>query len=418
MRIGFFSDNYLPRIDGIAFSIESFRLELEQQGHQVFIIAPKPTMRHKDTNPHVIRFPAIKGLFFDDYMTSFFFPPQRIRQIQKLNLDIVHFHTPGQIGLFGAYVAIRTGIPLVTTYHTDLHEYVRHYPKVLPGSIALSMLAPLITNGGMQDYRTGLSSIRPERNIDAWNQKIVERSTTMLHNSCDTVIVPSQKIKDQLLSWKTTSPIVILPTGVDKITTKLSKTASFAKEFGLSSTDEVILFVGRVGTEKNLSILIEAFKIVSKHRKSAKLLIVGTGEDIEHFRTMAAAQPHGDRIIFAGLIPRDQLGAVYALGTVFAFPSVADTQGLVLSEAAWAGLPIVMTDHGISPAAVAGQNTIFAKNNAKDFATKLTSVLKDKAKRTAMAEASVRLAAQYTVARQTEALINTYEQTIAAHRNK
>ncbi len=65
MRIGFFSDFYLPRADGIAYSIESFRIELEKMGHEVFIIAPKPTIRHKDANKHILRFPAIKGLFFD-----------------------------------------------------------------------------------------------------------------------------------------------------------------------------------------------------------------------------------------------------------------------------------------------------------------------------------------------------------------
>lgn len=299
MRIGFFTDFYLPRVDGIAFSIESFRVELEKQGHEVFIIAPKPTIRHHDSVHRIIRFPAIKGLFFDDYMTSFFFPPQRIRQVQKLNLDIVHFHTPGQIGLFGAYFALRANLPLVTTYHTDLYEYVTHYPKVLPGTIALAMLAPLITNGGMQDYRTGLSSIKPERNVDRWNQKIVERSTTMLHNACDTVIVPSQKIKNQLLAWKTTSPVVILPTGVDKITTKDSRKSHYAHTFGLEPSDEVILFVGRVGTEKNIGLLLKAFVTTGKQRLAAKLLIIGTGDDLNAFKAEAAIHPYSTGLYLA-----------------------------------------------------------------------------------------------------------------------
>ena len=415
MRIGFFTDFYLPRADGIAYSIESFRIELEKMGHEVFIIAPKPTIRHRDHTKNIIRFPAIKGLFFDDYMTSFFFPPQRFRQIEKLNLDIIHFHTPGQIGLFGAYFAFRRNIPVVTTYHTDLYEYVTHYPKVLPGTIALSLLAPMITNGGMQDYRTGLSSIKPERNVDKWNQKIVERSSTLLHNRCDLIIAPSQKMKNQLISWRTTTPIQVLPTGVDKITTKDTEIAAYRQKLGITESDEIILFVGRVGTEKNLGLLIKAFELVNKQRPQSKLVIVGTGEDIDDFRAQAAATQCAEHIMFTGNIQREMLGGLYGLATVFAFPSLADTQGLVLSEAAWAGLPIVMIDKGISPVAQNHKNALFARNTPKDFATKLLSFLSKPALRHEYSQASQNLAAEYTAAKQTHALITAYTETVAAH---
>lgn len=71
-----------------------------------------------------------------------------------------------------------------------------------------------------------------------------------------------------------------------------------------------------------------------------------------------------------------------------------------------------MTDHGISPAAVAGKNAIFAKNNAKDFGNKLTALLSNRKKLESMRQSSYILAAQYTASRQTTALINVYEQTL------
>ena len=80
-----------------------------------------------------------------------FFPPEAMLRIKRRKLDVIHFHTPSQIGLLGAYFALRNNIPLISTYHTDLYEYVSHYPQVLPGSIALSLLAPLITRGGLAD---------------------------------------------------------------------------------------------------------------------------------------------------------------------------------------------------------------------------------------------------------------------------
>ena len=106
MRIGFFSDSYLPSRDGIAISVETSRQQLEAMGHEVYIMAPAPSLRYKEKNKRVIRFPAVKGLFYEDYLTSLFFPPQALRKIEKLKLDIIHFHTPGQMGFLGAYYAV------------------------------------------------------------------------------------------------------------------------------------------------------------------------------------------------------------------------------------------------------------------------------------------------------------------------
>jgi glycosyltransferase involved in cell wall biosynthesis len=204
MKIGFFSDRYLPQTDGVAYSIETFRTQLERQGHEVYIVAPAPGLRFKETSPRVIRFRAVKGLLGEyDYLTSLFFPPAVSRQLDDIGLDIIHFHTPGQVGLLGAYYALRNNIPLITTYHTDLFEYVKHYPGVLPGVLALSMMTPWITGGGMDDFRIGLSNMKPERSVDKWNQKIVEKGVTLIHNYCDLVIAPSIKMEQQLRSWHT-----------------------------------------------------------------------------------------------------------------------------------------------------------------------------------------------------------------------
>jgi glycosyltransferase involved in cell wall biosynthesis len=258
MRIGLFSDSYLPSLDGISYSIESFRTQLEKRGHEVFVFAPSPGIRYREKTPNIVRFPAVKGLFYDDYLTSVFFPPEALLRVKRKKLDVIHFHTPSQVGLLGAYYALRNNTPLVFTYHTDLYEYVSHYPQVLPGTIALSLMAPLITRGGLSDFRKAISSIKPSRNVDAWNRKILVRGITMLNNTCDYVIAPSHKIERQLLSWHTAAPVRILPTGVDKITTTPRAIASFKQRFKITPTDKVILFVGRLGSEKNLELLLYA----------------------------------------------------------------------------------------------------------------------------------------------------------------
>jgi 1,2-diacylglycerol 3-alpha-glucosyltransferase len=415
MKIGFFSDMYLPRLDGIAISIETYRTELEALGHEVYIFAPKPNLRYREPSRRIIRFPAVKGIFFDDYLTSFYFPPQALRKIDKLKLDVIHFHTPSQVGLLGAYYAIRNDIPLVTTYHTDLFEYVKHYPKVLPGVIALSMLAPAITGGGMEDFRTGLSAIKPERNVDAWNQKIVERGVTMIHNQCDVVITPSRKIQSQLKSWKTKSRLVVLPTGVDRITTKTKEITSARSHYGIMPTDRAILSVGRTGHEKNISLLIESFDIVAAKYDNAKLLIAGTGEDIQDFKDQAELSPFANRIIFAGYVAHEKLGALYALSSVFAFPSIADTQGLVINEAARAGLPVVVADPGVTEIVRDGYNGYFARPSSHDFAAKIIQLLANDEIRILMGQRGAKLAAEYSATNQAIKLIRLYEETIERH---
>ena len=344
MNIGLFSDNYPPSVDGIAISIESFRAQLEKQGHNVYVFAPAPGMRYKEKSPNVIRFPAVKGLFYDDYMTSLFFPPEALQRIKKYKLDVIHFHTPSQVGLLGAYFALRNNIPLISTYHTDLYEYVSHYPAVLPGTIALSLLAPLITRGGLADFRNAISNIKPERNVDAWNKKIVVQGVTQIHNSCDYVIAPSRKIEAQLRSWKTTAPIRVLPTGVDKITTTPRAIAAFKSKYSLGTNDKAVIFVGRLGREKNIELLLSAFQIVAKRQPNTKLVIVGENEYRPKLEALATKLGIIDRTIFTGYIDHAKLGAAYGAVDVFAFPSRTDTQGLATHEAACAGLPLVLID--------------------------------------------------------------------------
>lgn len=417
MKIGLFSDSYLPSLDGISYSIEAFRVELEKRGHEVYVFAPAPGIRYKEATKNVIRFPAIKGLFYDDQLTSMFFPPEAMLRIKRKDLDIIHFHTPSQLGLLGAYYALRNKVPLLSTYHTDLYEYVTHYPQVLPGTIALSLIAPLITRGGMGDLRQAIRSIRPHRNIDRWNKKIVVQGITLLHNNCDYVIAPSRKIRAQLESWHTTAPIRILPTGVDPIPTTTEATRSFQEQYDLGDKDKVVLFVGRLGKEKNIELLLKSFIHVLKQEPEAKLMIVGRHEHQFTLAAMAHELEIADSVIFTGHIEHSQLGAVYASASVFAFPSKTDTQGLVLHEAASAGLPIVMVDKEITEVVHDGINGLFARNSAPDFAKKLLTILQDDTKQSAMGAASKKLAGKYSAAHQAELLESLYQKVIDSHKH-
>jgi 1,2-diacylglycerol 3-alpha-glucosyltransferase len=415
MKIGFFSEVYLPKTDGVVYSIETFRHELERRGHEVYIFAPAPSLRYKEKNPRIIRFPAIKGLWFEDYMTKFPWTPQNYRKAKNLKLDLIHVHTPSEIGLFGMSLALKENIPLVTTYHTDLFEYVKHYPQVLPGVLLLTQLLPLLI-GQRQLYRESFPMMRPEKSVDNWNQKIVQHMIPLLNNLCDHVIAPSEKTKKQMLAWKTTSPMSVIPTGVDKLTTNEREIKAYYHKFGLSPADKIVLFVGRLGAEKNIELLLQAFAGVYDRVPEAKLVIVGDNPYRPELEKLAHSLGIAQQVRFTSYIKHDKLGAAYATATAFAFPSLTDTQGLVIHEAAASGIPAVLIDRGITEVVVDDVSGFYAKNNHKDMASKLVRLLTDNALRQRLSVGAITHAANFTAAKQTDKLEHLYKELVRAPR--
>ena len=409
MRIGYFSEFYLPRHDGVAYSIETFRTQLEAMGHEVYVFAPKPPGRYRDASERIIRLPSLPNYFIHNARTGIFLPPLVEGKIEKQQLDLIHFHTPSPIGLLGAYIATKNNLPLVTTYHSDLYQYVSHYPALFPGVLALSLVAPLAIGAHAQDFEAALSMMKPERKIETWNKKIVARMMTVVHNRCNLVIAPSQKMQQQLQNWGTSARVEILPTGVDALPASAEAAAELRKQYGISPDKEVILFVGRLGSEKNVELLIEAFAMLAPRRPTAHLLIVGDDKHRANLVRLARQRGLRNNITFTGYIDRAQLGPVYHAADIFAFPSRTDTQGLVLHEAAWASLPIVMIDPGITEIMKPGTNGLVTRNDPRHFAHALLELLQQP-DRQEMGQASLKLTSDYSASKQASKLLRLYQE--------
>lgn len=409
MRIGMFTDYYLPVKTGVSTSVASFREQLEKLGHEVYVFAPSAGILIREEDDHIIRFPAIKGLFVENYMTSVFFPPQQIRKIEKLNLDIIHFHTPSQIGLLGVHVALKNDIPLVTTYHTDLHEYVKTYPVIGAGFMFLNLTAPIITGGGFKDVKFTI----PSRSRRHMNEEAVKQSMTLIHNYCSLVIAPSKKMELQLKRWKTTAPIEILPTGVDKITTTKAEIATRKDQYGITSDDKVIMFVGRLGKEKNVELLIKAFAKARKTMLDLKLMLVGDFKHSDELLDLAGELGVSEWLIKTGYIENEQLGAILGCADVFVLPSLTDTQCLVLNEAAHAGLPLIAVDGLINDVIQNDVNGYVTKPTISAVAQSIIAILSDPKRAAAMGKASQQQASKFSEAAQAQKLAALYQQVLS-----
>ncbi|HAC56400.1 TPA: hypothetical protein DCF80_02775 [Candidatus Saccharibacteria bacterium] len=431
MKIGLFTDTYRPSINGIVYVVDSTKKHLEELGHEVYIFCPARSIRPSknalafDEDDHIVRFPSIKGAFYDDYDTSIFFPPRVLRRIRELELDVIHFFTPGQVGLMGVYTAFKSDTPLVAQHCTDLREYVEHYRDgmLLPGLLALIALLPFAVKVDGKDLREIMKLYRPRRGRVEWNIDIVERMVTLVYSKCDAVVALSRKSKIQLESWQHADNykymVTLKPDGVTPLpaSTKAEQKA-FREQYGIAPDDELITFVGRLGAEKNLAMLIPVIEQVHAVHDKARLLFVGDFEYRETLESLAAASLSPDRITFTGALPREELGRVYDTSSVFAFPSLTDTQAWVLHEATHAGLPVVMIDPELSEVVFDDENGYIVPNDVSEFATAVTRILGDKKLQKRFGERSRELSGQFTEAGQIQKLEKVYETAVARHETK
>lgn len=420
MRIGLFTDTYHPAINGIVNVVDITREQLEALGHEVYIFCPKVNGDDREYDDHVIRFPSIPSGLFDDNRLTVFVPPIAMRTIKKLELDVIHFFTPLQIGMMGVYAAQRTDAILVGHHCTDFYQYVEHYPQVLPGVLALTLTLPFTVKFDGVDTRTLLRSYRPQLGVTQWNRDVVENLMALVYSRCDAVIAVSRKSKTQLESWRRhyDYDVTLLPTGVDALPrATAAEVRDFKEKWQIAPTDFVMSYVGRIGAEKNLAMLIPTLKKALKKHANARLMYVGDFDYRQTLERLAVESGVGDRITFTGRMPREALGVAYQASDVFVFPSTTDTQGLAIHEAALSGLPLILIDRHLSEVLIDGENGYIVPQTQAAIADKVNELIEQPELRKRFGAASKKIAAEFGEHDQTVALVNLYNRALARREN-
>ncbi len=355
MRIGIFTDSYPPYINGVSTSILMLQNALEKLGHEVFIVtvnAEKLSYKYENENK-IIRIPGIPtGIY--DYRLTGIYPLRVIDKIKKWNLDVIHSHTEFGVGTFARIIAKQFDIPLVHTYHTMYEDYV-HY----------------ITKG----YFNGTS------------KKIVEYLTKFYCDKTATeLIVPSEKTYKLFKEkYKFDRNVHIIPTGIeierfDRNKYQEKDLKELRNNLNINKKDFVILFVGRLGEEKSVDLLIEAQADFVKINKNCKLLLVGDGPDTDNYKKLTKKLKLENNIIFAGKVPLDKVPLYYQLATIFATASRTETQGLTVMEAHAASLPVLAADDpSFASMVVDDLNGYFFKNK-KQYRKQVENLMNDKEK--------------------------------------
>ncbi|MEW6572518.1 MAG: glycosyltransferase family 4 protein [Bacillota bacterium] len=304
MRVGVFTDSYRPYTSGVVRSIETFRAELEAEGISFFIFAPNyPGV---DPEDRVFRFPSFPAPTNPDFTLAIPFSFRLAGTVKNMKLDIVHVHSPFMLGKLGARWARRLGIPLVFTYHTLYEEYVHYFPFF--------------------------------KNIA---RQVTRKYTISFCNRCDLILTPTEIIKEYLLKSGVFTRVESLPTGIDLKAFRGGDRQGFRQRYGIGVDELVLLYVGRMGKEKNVGFLLRAFRGVCDRVQRIWLVLVGGGPAREGLAEEAKSLGVADRIVFTGPVPPDKVKDCYAAGDIFVISSLTETQGLVVGEAKAAGLPAV-----------------------------------------------------------------------------
>lgn len=352
MRILMISDVYFPRINGVSTSIETFRAGLDKENVSVTLIAPDYEGATKAPRTHddgrIVRLPARAIPFDPEDRLMHGAHLRRLEQtLQGQDFDLIHIQTPFAAHYTGLRLAKQLRIPCIATYHTHFEEYFHHYLPVMPRPLA---------------------------------RGITRRLARSQCNTLDAVIVPSSAMQTALRNYGVTKPLHILPTGIPLAQFGAAPDNDFRQRHHLPTDRPLALFVGRVAHEKNLHFLLEAMQHALSLNPALALVIAGEGPALGSLKKAAARLGIAKDVFFLGYLDRqEELPRCYAAADLFAFPSVTETQGLVLLEAMAAGLPVLgIPAMGAADILGPQRGAVCAPHEARGFGTLMAELLADR----------------------------------------
>jgi glycosyltransferase involved in cell wall biosynthesis len=378
MRIGLFTNNYLPFRGGVTTAVETLRQGLEAQGHRAWVFAPAWSGPHDDP-AYVFRYLSVPAPTYPGFAVPLPFSRRLSRAARELDLDIFHAQHPFLLGVTARRLARSQGRPLVFTYHTRYEKYAHYVP--LPEPLVASLAV---------------------------------RLASRFAGSADLVIAPSARIAESLADLGVRAPIAVVPTGVPLDLFRPGDRGEARQRLGLDEDAPLCLYVGRLDREKSVERVIDAFGSIALVVSGARLLLVGQGSHETALRRLAGASPASSAIRFAGSVAREELPPYYQAADLFLFASETETQGLVLAEAHACGLPAVaVRASGVDEVVRDGETGLLTKAEVEELADAAIGLLLDAPRRSAMALAARALAASdFSAARQVEVMVGHYRRLL------
>ncbi len=376
MRIGMMTDVYKPHVSGITKYISLNKEYLEKAGHEVTIFT-FGDLDYADDEARVVRSPGLP-LTDTGYYLSFRYSRQAKALLQTM--DLVHVHHPFLSGRLALNYCRPVRIPIVFTNHTRYDLYAQAYLPLLPEEFSDTFL---------QTYMPPFCQ------------------------AVDLVISPSAGMGEILKKLGVSSPIEIIPNGVE-LQLYQGPFEDCRKSFGFKKEDILLIYAGRLGPEKNLDFLIRAFAGSAEVIKNTQLLIAGGGPEEEALKQLAAGTRASDRIHFTGMLPYDELPRVLCMCDIFVTASVTEVHPLSVIEAMASGLPVLgIHSVGVGDTVEDGITGFLSSQDQAAFAAFLTRLCLDGDLRRRMGAAARGISGKYAIEETTRIMLARYERLLS-----
>lgn len=302
MKIAFYTDTYIPNIDGVAVQVQALKKQLEKKRHYVHVFAPGTTAEKKANMDKTVTYhTSVPFPPYPEYKLALF-PFSSISKNQELGTQIIHCHALATMGLASIMCAKTLRLPLIGTYHT---------------------MVPLATHYIARDEKTQEFLSRA-----AW------KAIKTFYQPFDLVTAPSRTISALLKEHGVEARTVSNGVETDKFHSKVKPKTR--RDLGVKN-EKVFMFVGRITKEKNVDLLVKAFTKI----RGAKLVIIGNGPAYTEVRKLVEKLDLGKRVLLTGAVPHKEVPHFLAASDWQISASTFETQGLGILEGMACGKPCI-----------------------------------------------------------------------------
>lgn len=344
--IGIFNDNFPPILDGVALTAQNYAYWLHTKGHDVRVITPYAPGAGEviDSAPYPInRYVSIPIPFRHPYRYGLPYADAAFwHNWRRMKFDLVHAHCPFTSGSLAYRAAKKQNIPLVATFHSKYKQDFEHN----------------VPNKKVVDWMIG---------------KVVS-----FFENADEVWIPLPAVEETLREYGYKGHVEVVENGND-FSTPVNMIPpmreAMREELGLMPDETMLLFVGQHIWEKNIGLILDSLAQIKDH--PYQLFMVGTGYAVREIRAKIKELGIAHKVTLLGNIhDRERLKRIDAAADLFLFPSLYDTCGLVVREAAALHTPSLMLAGSTAATAITdGVDGFLANNSIEDYARAITQLM-------------------------------------------